>query len=455
MLQKKLLVINAVGLTEDLINKYSVHTKEYLSKNRKSYLIAPIPAVTCTSQANMLTGREPCEHGIVANGWLFRDLSQIMLWRQSNTLVQSEKVWDVIKKRNPTFTVANMFWWYNMYSTVDFSITPRPIYRSNGAKFPNVYSYPTDLTQISQAKFGTFPLFSFWGPLTSIKATDWIAKATVDIMQTKSPSLCLTYLPHLDYNLQRIGANDPAIAKDVVELDGVIKNLFDCAKSNQYSVMILSEYGIQDVDQPIHINRALRSNGYIQPTIELDEEHPDPCASRAFAMADHQIAHIYIKNKVDINAVKKLVSELPGVDKVLDAEEQKVLKINHPRSGELVALAKKNAWFTYYYWLDDKKAPDFARTVDIHKKPGYDPVELFMVKNGKFKAATSILKKKLGFRYILDIIPLDAQLVKGSHGVPTDLDKDGPLVILPSSFSSEPKIPMTDIFHLINNYFAN
>jgi predicted AlkP superfamily pyrophosphatase or phosphodiesterase len=386
----------------------------------------------------MLTGKNPCDHGIVANGWLFRDLSQIMLWRQSNALVQSDKIWDVIKKRDPKFTVANMFWWYNMYSTVDFSITPRPIYRSNGAKYPNVYSHPANLTQITQEKFGPFPLFSFWGPLTSIKATD-----------------CLTYLPHLDYNLQRIGANNPAIAKDVEELDVVIKNLLNCAEVNQYEVIILSEYGIQDVNQPIHINRALRTHGYIQPTIELGEEHPDPGASRAFAMADHQIAHVYIKNKTDIASVKKIISELPGVDKVLEQEEQKSLHLNHPRSGELIALAKKNAWFTYYYWLDDSKAPDFARTVDIHKKPGYDPVELFMVKNGKFKAAKSILKKKLGLRYILDIIPLDATLVKGSHGVPPELEKDGPLVILPISFSAKTKIPMTDIFHLINNYFTN
>lgn len=453
-MQKKLLVINAVGLTESLIEKYSVHIKSYLSKNRKCYLEAPIPAVTCTSQANMLTGKNPCDHGIVANGWLFRDLSQIMLWRQSNSLVQCDKIWEVIKKRNSSFTVSNMFWWYNMYSTVDFSMTPRPIYRSDGLKLPNTYSHPPEFTSLAKEKLGPFPLFQFWGPLTTIKSTDWIARATALNMETQKPSLCLSYLPHLDYNLQRIGANDPAIAKDVQELDEVVSFLIKIAESLNYEVIILSEYGIQDVDQPIHINRALRSHGYIQPTIELGEEHPDPCASRAFAMADHQIAHIYVKNASDIQKVKKLVSDLPGVASVLDQTEQKEIHINHPRSGELVALANKNAWFTYYYWLDDNKAPDFARTVDIHKKPGYDPVELFMVKGGKFKAAKSLLKKKLGFRYLMNVIPLDATLVKGSHGVPPENEKDGPLAIFPLQFSSKQKIPMTDIFHILNNYFS-
>lgn len=453
-MQKKLLVINAVGLTERLIDQYSTHIKSYLGKNKKSYLESPLPAVTCTSQANMLTGKNPCDHGIVANGWLFRDLSQIMLWRQSNALVQSEKIWDVIRKKQPKFTVANMFWWYNMYSSVDYSMTPRPIYRSDGLKFPNTYSHPPELTNLAKEKLGTFPLFQFWGPLTTIKSTDWIARATILSMETYQPSLCLSYLPHLDYNLQRIGSNDPEIAKDVKELDEAILLLLNCASALQYEVIILSEYGIQDVDQPIHINRALRSHGYIQPTIELGEEHPDPCASRAFAMADHQIAHIYVKNATDIPKVKKIVSELPGVARVLDQNEQKEIHLNHSRSGELVALAEKNAWFTYYYWLDDQKAPDFARTVDIHKKPGYDPVELFMVKGGKFKAAKSLLKKKLGFRYLLDVIPLDASLVKGSHGVPPALEIDGPIAIFPSQFSTKSKIPMTEIFHILNNYFT-
>ena len=453
-MQKKLLVINAVGLTESLIDKYSTHIKSYLSKNKKSYLESPLPAVTCTSQANMLTGKNPCDHGIVANGWLFRDLSQIMLWRQSNSLVQSEKIWDVIRKKHPKFTVANMFWWYNMYSSVDFSMTPRPIYRSDGLKFPNTYSHPPEFTNLAKEKLGTFPLFQFWGPLTTIKSTDWIARATILSMETYQPSLCLSYLPHLDYNLQRIGSNNPAIAKDVKELDEAILLLLNCASALHYEVIILSEYGIQDVDQPIHINRALRSHGYIQPTMELGEEHPDPCASRAFAMADHQIAHVYVKNANDIPKVKKIISDLPGVARVLDQNEQKEIHLNHSRSGELVALAEKNAWFTYYYWLDDKNAPDFARTVDIHKKPGYDPVELFMVKGGKFKATKSLLKKKLGFRYLLDVIPLDASLVKGSHGVPPAHENDGPIAIFPLQFSIKPKIPMTDIFHILNNYFT-
>ncbi|PCJ63342.1 MAG: alkaline phosphatase family protein [Planctomycetota bacterium] len=453
-MKKKLLVINAVGLTKSLIESHSVFLKEICSSNTLSYLTPPIPAVTCTSQSNMLTGKDPSEHGIVANGWYFRDLSQILLWRQSNHLVQCPKIWDVIKERHPEFTTAKMFWWYNMYANTEYSVTPRPIYRSDGSKQPNSYAHPPDLNDSIKSELGPFPLFHFWGPMTSIKSTQWIADATIKIMREKNPNLCLTYLPHLDYNLQRIGSKHPDIKKDVEELDQIIKQLYSAANDNNYETIIVSEYGIQEVNTPIHINRILRQEGFITPTIELGEEHPDPGASKAFAMADHQIAHIYIKNKKDIQPIKLLLDKHPHIDNVLDQDEQKDLHLNHSRSGELIALAKKNAWFTYYYWLDDNKAPDFARTVDIHKKPGYDPVELFMTKNGKQKAAWTILKKKLGFRYLLDIIPLDANLVKGSHGVLTSQKEDGPLLISNNQFNSNASLNMKDIFHLIDSYFA-
>ena len=451
---KKLLIINAVGLAEDLISDATPNLQHYYNKNHQ-YLTPPIPAVTCTSQASLLTGKTPQEHGIVANGWYFRDLAQVWLWRQTNQLIDGEKIWDKLKKKYSDFKCAKIFWWYNMYSTADYSATPRPIYRADGAKHPGSYTYPAELNDELEAKLGTFPLFSFWGPLTNISSTKWISDSAIHVMDTKSPEMCLVYLPHLDYNLQRVGPKHPSIKTDMIELDGVIGDLRKCAEKNDYEVMILSEYGIQEVDNPVHINRALRKDGYIAIRNECGEEHFDAGASRAFAVADHQLAHVYVKDMKDIPSVVKTLEKLDGIDEILVGDEREKVQLNHPRSGEIVCLSKKNAWFTYYYWLDDKVAPDYARAVDIHRKPGYDPVELFMIKGGKLKAAKTLLKKKLGFRYLMNVIPLDASLVKGSHGVLTDSNASGPILLstIPLA-NSESALPMEDFSDLVENFYG-
>ena len=451
---KKLLVINAVGLTESLISDNCPNLKYYFNKN-KQYLTPPYPAVTCTSQASLLTGKPADQHGIVANGWYFRDLSQVWLWRQTNQLVEGEKIWESLKKENPSFTCAKMFWWYNMYSSADWSVTPRPIYRSDGAKHPGSYSYPSTLNDELEQKLGTFPLFQFWGPMTSIKSTKWISDASIYVMEKHQPNLSLVYLPHLDYNLQRVGPNDPSISKDVEELDACIGDLRKCAEANNYDVIILSEYGIQEVDTPIHINRALRQAGLIEVRIECGEEQFDAGASEAFAVSDHQLAHVYVKDLSRIDEVKEILKKLPGVDDVVSGADRAKYELEHERSGEIICIAKKNAWFTYYYWLDDAKAPDFARNVDIHQKPGYDPVELFMKKGGKLGAAYTLLRKKLGFRYLMQIIPLDAQLVKGSHGVPTEKLSDGPLMIGDLTMDDQSSLDMKNFKGFVESYFQS
>jgi len=306
-----------------------------------------------------------------------------------------------------------------------------------------------------EAELGQFPLFKFWGPMTTIESTKWISDSTIKVMKEKSPSLSLVYLPHLDYNLQRIGPNDPAIAKDVRELDECIGDLRKCAEKLGYDVLILSEYGIMEVDTPVHINRELRKAGFIQTRMECGEEHFDAGASAAFAMADHQLAHVYVNDKSKIAEVANILKNVPGISEVLVGDEREKYELNHDRSGEIVCLSEKNAWFTYYYWLDDDLAPDYARAVDIHRKPGYDPVELFMRKGGKLGAAKTLLKKKFGFRYLMDVIPLDASLVKGSHGVETESQTDGPLLIGDIELGSEKTRDMKDFKKLVESYFHN
>ena len=455
MLDKKLLVLNVVGLTHELISKeYSPFLYSFLEKGKKSYLEPPIPAVTCTSQAEMLTGKSANEHGIVANGWYFKERSEVKLWQQSNHLVKEKKVWDELKKLNQKFSVTNMFWWYNMYSTADYSVTPRPIYRADGAKYPDTYAQPQEFNDYLKKKLGNFPLFSFWGPKTNIKSSQWIADATVEAIDRYQSNLVFCYLPHLDYNLQRWGTKDKRILKDITEIDGVVEKLVKQSKEKGYKTMILSEYGIQNVDTPIHINRILREQGYIATRIECREEHFDAGASEAFAVADHQLAHIYVKNNDNIERVVEVLKKQENIQEILTGEERDKYNLDQERSGDIICLAKKNAWFTYYYWLDEKKVPDYAKTVDIHRKAGYDPVELFADKNSFIKVIKSLVRKKLGFRYLMNVIPLDASLVKGSHGVQVENKKQGPLLLTDFSFSKQQEtIKMKEVYGIIKNFF--
>lgn len=424
------LVINVVGLTPALIGAHTPRIGQ-LMQSGKSAMIAPsLPAVTCSVQSSYLTGTWPDQHGIVANGWYFRDEAEVRLWRQSNRLVKGAKVWDIARTRNRAFTVSNMFWWYNMYSTADFSVTPRPMYPADGRKLSDIYSHPASLRDDLQRSLGTFPLFNFWGPASGIASTRWITRATIEVDQKHHATLTLVYLPHLDYAMQKVGPDHPSIAAELQAVDAQVGRLLD--HFSDARVMILSEYGITPVDTPVHINRALREKGLISVREELGRQLLDCGASRAFAVADHQIAHVYVNDPDALPLVRQIVESLDGVDQVYVGDERSQIHLDHPRAGEIVAISKPNAWFTYYYWLDDARAPDFARCVDIHRKPGYDPVELFVdpkIRFPKLKIAGKLLKKKLGFRYLMDVIPLDARLVRGSHGARPASPEQGPLVI--------------------------
>ena len=430
------LVILAVGLTPALIGPHTPNLQRLVARGGMRALNTVTPAVTCTAQSTLLTGLMPSAHGIVANGWYFRELAEVALWRQSNKLVAGEMIWDAARKLDSSFTCAQMFWWYNMYSSADWSATPRPMYPADGRKIPDHYAHPRELHGELDANLGQFPLFKFWGPLTDISSTDWIARATLHVMHTRNPTLTFTYLPHLDYNLQRLGPDltHPRVQQDLQELDAVCGTLIDHAAASGREVIVVSEYGITPVTDAVHINRALRNKGLIavRPE-EFGREVLDCGASAAFAVADHQIAHVYIKDSSRVGEVRALLEKLDGVESVLDEAGQRKLGLNHPRSGELIAISKADRWFSYYYWLDDALAPDFARTVDIHRKPGYDPVELFLDPELRFPmlaTAWRLGKRKLGMRALLDVISLkDTRLVKGSHGRLTDDPDHGPLVI--------------------------
>jgi predicted AlkP superfamily pyrophosphatase or phosphodiesterase len=428
---KRTLVLDVVGLTPALL-PHAPNLCRLAEQGAMRPLTTVTPAVTTTVQSTMLTGTLPREHGIVANGWYFRDLSEMMFWCQSNALVHGEKVWDAARKRNPAFTCAKLFWWYNMYAAVDIAVTPRPMYSADGCKLPDIHTLPAGLRDELQAALGEFPLFRFWGPAADIVSSRWIAQSALRVFEQNKPTLTLVYLPHLDYNLQRLGPHHPAVAADVTQIDEICGELIDAARRAGTHVVVLSEYGITEVSNPVHINRMLRNAGWLRIRHERGLEQLDAGASDAFAVADHQIAHVYVSRPELIDEVARTLRALPGVERVLGAAGKREFGIDHPRSGELVAIARADSWFTYYHFLDDALAPDYARTVDIHRKPGYDPVELFIdpaLPFPKLHIARRLLQKKLGMRYLMDVISLDATLVKGSHGRPTDRTEDGPLFI--------------------------
>ncbi|NHC37319.1 alkaline phosphatase family protein [Scytonema millei] len=447
---KKTVVLNVVGLSPNLLGQHTPFLSNWAARGRVVPVKSMLPAVTCSVQATYLTGKYPNEHGIVGNGWYFRDECEIKFWRQSNKLIQAPKIWEVARSHDPTFTCANLFWWYNMYSTVDYAVTPRPMYPADGRKIPDIYTQPADLRSQLQTELGQFPLFNFWGPNTSIASTQWIANSAKWVEDRYSPTLSLVYLPHLDYCLQKYGADASLVAKDLQEIDAVCRDLIQFYEARGTQVIVVSEYGITSVSQPVHLNRVLRENGLLTVREELGRELLDAGASIAFAVADHQIAHVYVNDPAYIPKVRDILEATAGVERVLDEADKPAYHLDHPRSGELIAIANSKAWFTYYYWLDDSRAPDFARTVDIHRKPGYDPDELFLDPQLKFpraKLGLTLLKKQLGFRYLMDVIPLDGLLVRGSHGSYTGLS-ESPLLITqqPDLLKDREVLEPTEVF---------
>jgi predicted AlkP superfamily pyrophosphatase or phosphodiesterase len=445
-------VLDVVGLTPKLL----AHMPNLAGLARSGWqaeLGTVLPAVTCSAQSTFLTGTMPAEHGIVGNGWYFRELGEVFLWRQHNRLVAGDKVWETARARNPGHTTANVCWWYAMGATTDITVTPRPIYHADGRKSPDAYVRPPALHDELTGALGEFPLFQYWGPTASLKSSEWIIGASRKVFAEHHPDLLLAYLPHLDYDLQRFGPDGPEAARAARELDDALAPLLGTLLDAGATVVALSEYGITPVRQPVDINRLLRREGLLEVYTQAGMEYLDPWTSRAFAVADHQVAHVYVNDPADLSRVRDMLGTLSGVDEVLDREAQARYGIDHPRAGELVVVAEPDAWFTYYYWLDDARAPDFARGVEIHRKPGYDPAELFFDpadRLAKAKAGLNLVRKKAGLRYAMSVVPLDPSCVRGSHGrLPTSAD-DGP-VLLCSAPEAEPggALAATDVHDLL------
>ncbi len=445
---KPLLIMNIAGLGSQSVGPLTPHLSKLVDEGGAlTSLQPPVPALTSPSQATILTGTLPDEHGIVANGWYFRDLALILNWQRSANLMQGETLWEAARAANLTFNCANLFWRYATHGTCDVNIIERPTYWADGRKSQDIYTEPGTIRDELVEQLGPFPLFRFWGPAADITSTRWIVDATLHLMEQQRFDLLLTYLPHLDYDHQRYGPDSPQGVQALRDVDAEAGRLIAGARSLGMEIAVVSDYAFEPVSRPIFLNRILREAGLIEVDHALNGEILEPGVSKAFAICDQQIAHAYVRADADVDKVRSLLAEVDGVEQVVGRDAMSRWGLNHQRAGELLAIAEPDCWFAYPYWLDDSLAPDFARCVAIHAKPGWDPAELFLAPGfrGKWQIAKRLLQSKLRIRAPFDVISSDATMVGGSHGRIPVSDRTRPVLMTSWARASDPATPMQDV----------
>lgn len=373
--RNKLLVVQAAGLGYDFLK-----TGAGLSRNGLVFkpMESVLPALTCPVQATLRTATLPAAHGMVANGVYLPDLRKPLFWEQSSALVAGDRIWSAARDRGRT--VGLLFFQQSLGEAVDRLVSPAPIHTHGGGLVQDCYSLPASLYPDLCARLGRpFALRHYWGPLASPASSDWIAQAAAALLRDPAlaPDVCFTYLPALDYDLQRFGPahekSRAALAALLAELD----LLLDACSAAGYEMIVFGDYAIGETSRPVFPNRALRDAGLFSVRTVRGRTYPDFHASRAFAMADHEIAHVFVRDPRDLPAVRRVLSGLDGVETAADRREQEALGVAHPRSGDLFLVAAAGAWLAYPWWHEKAAAPDYAFHVDIHSKPGYDPGELF------------------------------------------------------------------------------
>jgi predicted AlkP superfamily pyrophosphatase or phosphodiesterase len=409
MKANRVVIIDVVGLTPDHLGMADrIPNLASLLRRGVVHEMKPVfPAVTLPVQASLTTGVYPDQHGVVANGFYFPEQFQVAFWEQASSLVRHERIWDRLRKKNPHLKSAVLFFQNSLYASCDAVITPRPLHTDEGL-VQWCYSKPVGLYEGICEEIGEFNLMHYWGPMASIESSRWIAGAAVATMKRVQPHLMIIYLPHLDYCSQRFGPDHPIILKDLElvdqEVGRIIAGVEDLGLADETVFVVLSEYTFSAVHQDIPLNRVLRQEGLLEVRAIKGREYLDMELSPAFAMVDHQIAHVYVKDGYQA-AVRKVLEGLEGIDFVLDSEGKQAHRIDHPASGQFVVVSARDHWFSYYWWEDREREPDFAPRIDIHRKPGYDPLELF-VDPETFK------------------ISQNTSLIRGSHGYPPVADSD-------------------------------
>jgi predicted AlkP superfamily pyrophosphatase or phosphodiesterase len=339
----------------------------------------------------------------VANGFYWREKHEVEMWTAWNDVITAPQIWDTLREHAPGAGSAVWFPLLAKGAGADLVCTPAPIHNPDGSESLWCYTKPTEMYGQLRDELGHFPLMHFWGPLANIKSTDWICRSAVVAARNHRPNFFYIYLPHLDYAAQRSGPDSPAALQALVDLDQSIGQLIEGVNASLAPAsplwLVASEYTITPVSHVLYPNRLLREAGLLSVKDGDGGEVIDFAGSGAWALADHQFSHVFAADAATAETAAATLRGRQGVAEVLVGAERAKYDLDHPRAGEVVVVSSPESWQAYYYWLDDARAPKFARTVDIHRKPGYDPVELH------FDPATRS-------------IPLDAGLVRGSHGAP-------------------------------------
>jgi predicted AlkP superfamily pyrophosphatase or phosphodiesterase len=390
----KLLIVNVAALGRNVVSRHPIDGMEF------RFMEPVFPAVTCTVQASFRTGLLPRDHGMVANGLFFRDLRKPMFWEQASSLVSGERIWE--KARRAGRRVGMMFWQQSLGEQVDLVLSPKPVHKHGGGMIQDCYSQPHDLYAALCAEIGSrFNLMHYWGPMASRKSSDWIVAALRAVLRRpEAPDLLLGYLPHLDYDLQRYGPKGDRARQAMAVLGEQLSALRTAAEAAGYDWLFFGDYAVRNVSgEAVLPNQALRRAGLMQVRKVGRKTYPDFFGSRAVAVVDHQVAHVYCADQGAVQQVHEVLERVEGVDQVAGGEALAEWGVDHPRAGELLLVAEEGRWFGYPWWEERREAPDYATHVDIHNKPGYDPCELFL-------------------GWPPPSVSLDTRRIHGSHGRP-------------------------------------
>jgi predicted AlkP superfamily pyrophosphatase or phosphodiesterase len=447
---RKLLLLNLAALSPGEVDDNMPNLQRVISSGSISPLREPLPALTCTSHATMVTGTDPAQHGIVANGWYERNHAKVFMWNRSAHHVHGETIWDALRTHQPDARCASLFWRFVADSNTDIHITERPVYWASGRKSFDFYSSPRSLHDRLVSELGKFPFPQFWGPFAGMRSTRWIIDATLQVMQQDDPELLLAYAPYLDYEGQRHGPSSPQAKEALRNMDSELGQVIEAAKKNDRDITIVSDYGFTDVSQPVMPNRILREAGFLNIEEAANGDQIEAGTSRAVAVCDNQAAHVYVADSADIEAVRQLLLNTPGIQSVLDEEAQREHGIYHQRSGELLALADDNSWFSWPYWTDPKRAPDYEKCIAIFDKAGFDPCELFPPPGpfGKLHIAWRLAQKMSRLAVPFDVIDPNPANPRGARKVLSEPD-NGATLITSWSRESTDSVPMRDLKKLL------
>jgi predicted AlkP superfamily pyrophosphatase or phosphodiesterase len=448
---RKLLIIDVAALSPAEVSERTPNMRALAARGGLYPLREPFPSLTCPSHATLVMGSLPSDHGMVGNCLYSREYAKLFNWNRSHHLLSGTPLWEAARARDPKVRTANLFVRHCADSSCEIRVTERPVYWSSGKKQFEFFAEPRALHGELVEKLGPFPFARFWGPMAGIESTQWVIGAALHVLERSDPELLLVYPPFLDYDGARFGPDSPQVAAALVAMDAALAPLLEAARATARDVMIVSDYGFAPVDQPVFLNRVLRNAGFLNVEDAPNGERLDPGTSRAFAVCDNQVAHVYVARAEDIVAVRSLLGATPGVREVLDAGAQARAGIAHARSGELIATSTPRAWFAYPYWSEPAKTPDFAECIAIFEKIGTDTCELFLKPGlgGKLHMAKRLGQLALGLKVPFDVIDTDERNVRGARRIARDDPQRGAAVISSWDLGLQGPVPMEGLKDLI------